>query len=228
MADGCLKGRKHKPNDFLIMKTFKYLAILVFAVLAFSSCDSDPSWWPRTLTPEERQSALKEVKGDYHGKMTFYTGKNDEKTGRPIYDSLKVEWSIISDSILIIKNLPSKVLVPNTSNTLLQGALASAPNFDLKCKISFYQNDPAQFLINPVPPVFKLHYADKDHTVQQLFFIDNILSFGGTTSTHNLMLRIIPGSILVDGNGSRTFARPEYRRTITFISDEKVNRPPKK
>ena len=62
---------------------------------------------------------------------------------------------------------------------------------------------------------YTLHYEDGDHLVRVVFYINNIYSFGTFDATsRELMLKIIPGALYVDGKETSYFTPSQ----IVFVA----------
>lgn len=123
----------------------KYL--LLFAVCAMAtgfmtSClGSDGESFDSRLTEEELSTYLRNLKGEYSGKlMFFHRGQNKAGTqDSMMLDSIKnMRWTINPDSTIIIKNFPDSIYNNAiTRNADFRKVLAKAPKREnLKCYYS--------------------------------------------------------------------------------------------
>ena len=79
-------------------------------------------------------------------------------------DSLPVSVTINTDSTLIIKNLPLKVLTGQLEDKDLKSAIESLGTTDVLCYIAFIDNDPITLLVNPTPLSLNINYKGKTQT----------------------------------------------------------------
>ena len=200
-----------------MMKTRSLFTILFCCVAAVcvTSCinndDDDNS--SQALTKAEIAQCYMTVGGNYTGDLLYLTTSADDMTED--VDTLVGKWNIPTDSTLIITDFPSKVLAEYVSYPGLKEALAEAPDQVIKCRIQFVEKSPVQFLVNPYVLEYTLHYGDGDHQVRVAFYINNIYSFGTFDATsRELMLKIIPGALYVDGKETSYFTPSQ----IVFVA----------
>jgi hypothetical protein len=137
------------------------------------------------------------VKGDYTGDLLYLAKADDGLTEQ--VDTLVGEWSIPTDSTLIIYDFPAKVLAEFVSHTGLKKALAEAPNQDVKCQTRYVNVSPVQFLVNPRTLEYDLFYDGSTHKVHVVFFGENTYSFASFDAESNdMMVKIIPAYLYVD------------------------------
>ena len=111
-------------------KTLNKLMLVVFssiALLGITSCNLDNNN-KEGLTPAEVKAAFNSVKGNYTGKVFF--NKLNDSISILEKDSLPVSVTINTDSTLIIKNLPLKVLTGQLENKDLKSAIESLGTTD--------------------------------------------------------------------------------------------------
>ena len=133
-------------------KTLNKLMLVVFssiALLGITSCNLDNNNNKGGLTPAEVKAAFNSVKGNYTGKVFF--NKLNDSISILEKDSLPVSVTINTDSTLIIKNLPLKVLTGQLEDKDLKSAIESLGTTDVLCYIAFIDNDPITLLVNPTP-----------------------------------------------------------------------------
>lgn len=184
------------------MRTIKLLSVLLACVAALSltSCNGDDnSYTP--LSKDDKAKCYNAVRGDYKGKLVYATGET--KNGKTVTDTLDMAWSIPTDSTLVIRSFPSRLLAVSVTNNEVKQALSEAAAQDLTCRIGFVQTDPVAFLANPVTPSFELTYGGKSHKVQTPFYTNLTQSSGiYTAKTNTLTLQIIEGGLYIDGKQS--------------------------
>lgn len=180
------------------MKILKYLGVVFCCVAALSltACNDDDE--QKSLTKEDVANCFLTVKGNYSGKLMYYTG--EKKNDKFVKDSVLSTWSIQSDSVLTIDKFPSKALAAFVSDSTVKKALEAAPAQDLKCRIGFVQTSPVAFIANPITPTFNLNYGGADHKVQVVFYINNTASYGVYSAAGKAMtIQLIEGPLFIDG-----------------------------
>ena len=200
-------------------KTLNKLMLVVFssiALLGITSCNLDNNN-KEGLTPAEVKAAFNSVKGNYTGKVFF--NKLNDSISILEKDSLPVSVTINTDSTLIIKNLPLKVLTGQLENKDLKSAIESLGTTDVLCYIAFIDNDPITLLVNPTPLSLNINYKGKTQTFKTGFFINNRNSLAQLSGRDRLAIQIIQfGSMYLDeklitsrANNSAIFLKLERR-----------------
>ena len=200
-------------------KTLNKLMLVVFssiALLGITSCNLDNNN-KEGLTPAEVKAAFNSVKGNYTGKVFFNKLNNSMSILEK--DSLPVSVTINTDSTLIIKNLPLKVLTGQLEDKDLKSAIESLGTTDVLCYIAFIDNDPITLLVNPTPLSLNINYKGKTQTFKTGFFINNRNSVAQLSGRDRLAIQIIQfGSMYLDekiitsrANNSAIFLKLERR-----------------
>ena len=200
-------------------KTLNKLMLVVFssiALLGITSCNLDNNN-KEGLTPAEVKAAFNSVKGNYTGKVFF--NKLNNSISILEKDSLPVSVTINTDSTLIIKNLPLKVLTGQLEDKDLKSAIESLGTTDVLCYIAFIDNDPITLLVNPTPLSLNINYKGKTQTFKTGFFINNRNSVAQLSGRDRLAIQIIQfGSMYLDeklitsrANNSAIFLKLERR-----------------
>ena len=201
-------------------KTLNKLMLGVFssiALLGITSCNLDNNNNKEGLTPAEVKAAFNSVKGNYTGKVFF--NKLNDSISILEKDSLPVSVTINTDSTLIIKNLPLKVLTGQLEDKDLKSAIESLGTTDVLCYIAFIDNDPITLLVNPTPLSLNINYKGKTQTFKTGFFINNRNSVAQLSERDRLAIQIIQfGSMYLDeklitsrANNSAIFLKLERR-----------------
>lgn len=192
------------------MKHLKLFSILLcgLTTLVFTSClnDDDNSG----LTPEEVRIAYQMVKGTHSGNVIFVATNPDNTNDKT--DTLAVTWEVLTDSTMIIHDLPISKIAANVTDTDLKNAIAALPDHDLNCYIGFTQSSPVVFLINPSLIEYPaLSYGGATHKVQIGFYINNTSSFGMYNATSGAMLmQVAVGGFYIDGKLNSSLLRGPY------------------
>lgn len=191
------------------MKKIKLFALILccIASVSFVSCsdndDSGSNYQPPTTA--QIKAAYESIKGSYTGKLvypTFSTAKSS------VLDTLDTSWEISNDSMLVIKDFPTKALASNITDAKLKEALANAPAQNLNCRFGFYQVDPLVFLINPKTQKYTLNYDGKTHEVLVVYYVNSSNSFGSINKDKVLQMQIAEGGIYVDGTLRHVLTQP--------------------
>ena len=201
-------------------KTLNKLMLVAFssiALLGITSCNLDNNNNKEGLTPAEVKAAFNSVKGNYTGKVFFNKLSNSVSILEK--DSLPVSVTINTDSTLIIKNLPLKVLTGQLEDKDLKSAIESLGTTDVLCYIAFIDNDPITLLVNPTPLSLNINYKGKTQTFKTGFFINNRNSLAQLSGRDRLAIQIIQfGSMYLDeklitsrANNSAIFLKLERR-----------------
>ena len=182
------------------MKSLKIISMAACcaAALVFNACTENDS--PKSLTKEEVKAAFETVKGTYKGSVIFPA--TNPKNAKDVTDTLDVNWTIATDSVMTIDNLPAQALVPAISDEALGKALAQQQAQSMKCYIGFYSVSPACFLINPKGLTYKFAYGTekKEHDVVVAFYGNNSGSLGAYNATNKtLQMQIVAGGVYIDG-----------------------------
>lgn len=184
------------------MKTKQLISMMFgcLAALCVTSClgdDDNNNNSSNTLSKSQIAQCFMTVKGDYTGDLLYLAKADDGLTEQ--VDTLVGEWSIPTDSTLIIYDFPAKVLAEFVSHTGLKKALAEAPNQDVKCQTRYVNVSPVQFLVNPRTLEYDLFYDGNTHKVHVVFFGENTYSFASFDAESNdMMVKIIPAYLYVD------------------------------
>lgn len=167
------------------------------SALVLTSCLNDDD--NTGLTPEEVRTAYQLVKGSHSGKVIF-SAANPNNT-KDTTDTLAVTWNVLTDSTMVIHNLPISKIAANVTDADLKSAIAALPDQDVDCFIGFTVVSPVTFLINPSLVEYPaLSYGGARHKVQIGFYINNTNSFGMYNATSgNMIMQVAVGGFYVDG-----------------------------
>ncbi|MBQ6916376.1 MAG: DUF4840 domain-containing protein [Prevotella sp.] len=167
------------------------------AAMSLTSCLNDSDDSTREMTKEEVAYCLNKVKGNYTGNL-IYVAEN-VKDVKDKTDTLKINWTITTDSTMTIKNFPTRLLADNISDEKLKAALAEQPDQDIECRIGFINTSPVQYLINPKAPSYTVNHDGSNHKIQVAFYMNSTNSFGTYNETKKeLYMQIIEGAIYMD------------------------------
>lgn len=182
------------------MKLWKLSSLLMGCLVAVSltSCmdnDSDPTG----LTREQARTAYNTVKGNYSGQLLF-TRPTTASGSESVTDSISVNWTVDTDSTLVIRNFPSEVLSLYVTDETIRTAIAEAGPRSLTCYVGYFNLSPVKFLSNPSALAYDVTYADgTSHKVTVGFLINSNYSFGVYSESSRFMqMQIVEGGIFVD------------------------------
>lgn len=192
------------------MRAIKFMSLMAcaFAALAFTSCIGDDDGGAKSgLTAEEIQACYLATSGNYDGNMIYKKDATSSSVNNN--DTVDVSWSILTDSTMIIRNVPSKAIATAfTNNKAIREAIAEQPNQNISCYIGYYNMyDKGQntqqvvWLINPMAVTYDaLTYGGETHKVQVVFLGNNGYSFGSCkTSTRKASMQVVIAGAYIDG-----------------------------
>ena len=141
------------------MKQLKLFSIVLgcVAALTMTSClkednteENQKKWeeWQKEVDTE-RQAMI----GDYNGKLYYFVSPTSKEA-----DSLSVQWSVASDSVVVLKNVPLKQIVGTmvgTNSEALRDSIAKMGNVNLKAKlyVNYNYQSPIVMYVFPDPVV---------------------------------------------------------------------------
>ncbi len=177
------------------------LFILILALvttLSFTSCLSD-DYEDKQISQAELKAAFLTIQGNYQGWLFSHT--SDGKSGKiEKKDSLRTTWEIRSDSTVLVRNFPSKMLANNITNLELKKAVEALPARDIKCAFNIYSVNPILFDVAPFQvELGKLTYGGETHKVAIGFAFRRNLTFGGFYAPKKQVgIRLIEGGVIID------------------------------
>ena len=175
------------------------------------SCNMTNDKQEMGLSPKEKQEAFQEAKGEYKGFVYF----DDRKTSDNVLtlDSAEVTINILTDSTMVIHDMPSKVLVAKVAPSNLKTAVTKYGKFDINCKIDFTEVDPMKMVVAPLPISFNVNYIGtaKKYETGFLGFLFNRKVSGAALKRGILMMQIIQSKImLLDGTTETNMASRNF------------------
>lgn len=150
------------------------------------------------LTPAEVKVAYESVKGEYTGLLFF----NKRKASSPEIerDSVPVSVSLNTDTMLTVKDFPTKALAGLLEDGKLKKAIEEAGTTELKCYIGFVGKEPVAMLVNPLPAVFNINYDGKSQQAKAGFVINSKSSFAQVTGKDQLAMVVVKAAGIYMGN----------------------------
>lgn len=134
---------ENNNNNIKVMKKKNYLCIMLMTasvLFGLSSCLDDDDNKPKELSSQEKETILRNLSGDYQGKLHFYNpGHLDGK------DSLDVSWSVEKDGFFECNNFPVAFLAHYVSSTSEEyKILSSAPTSNYRATMAPIQKESSQ------------------------------------------------------------------------------------
>lgn len=172
------------------------------------SCNMTNDKQEMGLSPKEKQEAFQEAKGEYKGFVYF----DDRKTSDNVLtlDSAEVTINILTDSTMVIHDMPSKVLVAKVAPSNLKTAVTKYGKFDINCKIDFAEVDPIKMVVAPLPISFNVNYIGTTKKYETGFLFNRKFS-GAALKRGILMMQIIQSKImLLDGTTETNMASRNF------------------
>ena len=198
------------------MKNLKliFLGLGCIAALSLTSCIDDNND-DNGLTKAQISQCLTAVVGNYSGKMIYAANNPADIADKQ--DTLDINWTITSDTIVTIKDFPAKAIAENIVNIDLKTALQEQnPKQDIKCLMAFVLNDPyIEFVLGPQKAEFPVFYKDQTHTLSVYFWTD--YSYGDKALSSNLMvLHMTMGAVFLDTDEETNLASSTGAKTVAI------------
>lgn len=200
-------------------KIFKLLAAgcLLLAVVSLSSClsDNDDNSNAEEQWKEWYESLLKEVAAS-HGHYAGYVYYQPSVMSTEL-DSVAAEWDIVSDSIVELRGVPTRLFVEKLpeNQTALKDAVSAVGTVNMQVKIIFDVNyqSPLLFYLYPEPVTLNVNVDGQAQTVIVNFnssYTESKCYGHFLMSDGRCLLRMYPKSIVVDKNTVKYFNSSDY------------------
>jgi hypothetical protein len=187
----------------------KLKARVLYYLLPLTSClffsclsDSDENS-NQGLSKAEINQCVTNTRGEYSGYLVYPARNPTVSTDQA--DTLTINWTITSDTTLVVSHFPGKTIAENiTRNNELKAAMIEQnPTQQLLCDMAFYAADPTiMFVLGPHKMEFPVYYKDATHTVKAYFWsntVSEILSNGAVDpSNKEMVARIVLGAVYLD------------------------------
>ena len=200
-------------------KNIKLFSTLLccLAVMALSSClgdsdsaaDAEKEWkeWYEGFRAEVAASM-----GNYAGYVYF---QPDVKTAT--LDSVAVQWDIISDSVIVLRDVPTRLFaqkLPENQSSIKE-AINAVKTMDMRLKIVFdaYYKSPLLFYVFPEPVTMNITVDGQPKTAVVNFMNYNTAdqSFGQVlVSNGQCLIKVYPDNIVVDNSPIKAFNSTDY------------------
>ena len=200
-------------------KIYKLLAAgcLLLAVVSLSSClsdnddnsDAEKEWkeWYEAFKAEVAASH-----GPYAGYLYFQADATSEKV-----DSIAAEWDIANDSLMVLRNVPTRLFVQKLpeSQSSLKEAISAVNTVDVRVKIIYnvYYRSPLLFYVYPEPVTLNITVDGQPKTavVNFMNFETANQSYGQVmVSDGRCAVNAFLENIVVDKSIVKTFSNYDY------------------
>lgn len=202
------------------MKNLKFIAFVAcFLAVACNKSRNDDY---KPLTKEQKSELAKTIKGDYKGDLIFQT--TQDGIGSKL-DSLDIDWSVVDDTTIIIKQFPIKLLTEFVTDEALKDSLNKKVADDMTVYYDIFQSNPISFLLSPMGFSYKINIEDTEHQVDIWFYVQSSISWGAYYSQYNRMkLQIVEAAVILDKNIQTNYLSSE--RAFVLVqkkSEDKVS-----
>lgn len=172
----------------MMRKFYFLLAALVSVSLMSCNSDDDDSGGSRT----DELPSVTTVAGTYSG-TCVYTYIN-----RP--DTLDATWSISSDSVLTIRDLPVKVLLGRAADSTIVKTAEPSQTVTMTGKVYIYHTPPLAFHLIMNPFTTTATFNGATHSLQVGFKANQVFENGGLYSNGSIDLYVALGEVSIDGD----------------------------
>lgn len=162
-----------KSLSFIICH-FAFSAALLCSAALFTSCNDDNVNNTEGLTQEQIHSCYLQMAGEHTGKLIYQKYEN-ETTLKLINDTIDVSWTVASDSVITVHNVPTSVLGAQVQSNILKAAIETAGKVDMKVYYLPYKTTPLYFMVYPNPVQANIFFQNATRSV----------TFGFATSTYS-------------------------------------------
>lgn len=200
-------------------KMYKLLAAgcLLLAVVSLSSCLSDND--DNSEAEKEWQEWYKGFQAEVaasHGPYAGYVYYQPDAKSEEV-DSIAAEWDIANDSLMVLRNVPTRLFVqklPENQSSLKEAILA-LNTVDVRVKIIFnvYYKSPLLFYVYPEPVTLNINVDGQPKTavVNFMNFETANQSYGQVmVSDGRCAVNVFLENIVVDKSIVKTFSSYDY------------------
>lgn len=152
------------------------------------------------LTPEEIHSCYLQMAGEHTGKL-IYQKYEDYTNQKLINDSIDVSWTVDSDSIITVHNVPASALGAQVQSNAVKEAIETAGKTDMKIFYLPYNTSPVSFMVYPYPVEANVFMNHATHTVT-IGFATSSYSWGSYENSKMRMQLVLYGIYLDDSTYS--------------------------
>jgi hypothetical protein len=200
-------------------KTMKLMSIIMLGcmtVLMMASClsgddnDSQDTEWQEWINGVKTQ--ITASRGDYTGYIYYQPQVASQEV-----DSVAAEWTIINDSAVVLRHVPTSLLVdklPVRLSAVKEAVSAiGTVGIDVGIVFSAYYQSPIVFSVSPAPVTLKVMVDGQEKTVVIHFhdYDSNSSSYGQfLMSNSNCLIKVYLKDVVVDGNLEVSYSSADY------------------
>ena len=200
-------------------RIYKLLAAvcLLLAVVSLSSCLSDSD--DNSEAEKEWQEWYKGFQAEVaasHGPYAGYVYYQPDAKSEDV-DSVAVEWDIANDSLMVLRNVPTRLFVQKLPESLssLKEAISAVNTVDVRVKIMFnvYYKSPLLFYVYPEPVTLNISVDGQPKTavVNFMNFETANQSYGQVmVSDGRCAVNVFLENIVVDKSIIKTYSNYDY------------------
>ena len=174
---------------------------LLCSVALFTSClKDDDNNNNEGLSQEQIHSCYLQMAGEHTGKL-IYQKYEDYTNLNLINDSIDVTWTVDSDSIITVHNVPTSALGAQVQSNVLKTAIEEAGKTDMKVYYLPYNTSPVSFMVYPNPVKVNVFMSNATRTVT-IGFATSSYSWGSYENSKMRMQLVLYGVYLDDSTYS--------------------------
>lgn len=180
-------------------KSLLFSVVLLLSVALFTSClkdDNNNSSSTQGLSKEQIHNCFLQMAGEHSGEMYFLKYGNSNIM---VADTIDMDWTVVSDSVITIHNVPIKVLGALTENAGLRAAFEKEQYADIKVYYLPTSVSPLNFTVYPNAVKCDIFYNQKTHPVTFGFAI-NTYSWGSYENKKTRMQLVLEGIYMDDSS----------------------------
>lgn len=177
-------------------KSLLFSVVLLLSVALFTSClkdDDDNNNTNQGLTKEQIHNCYLQMAGEHSGKMLYLKKEN---SGAREADSVDITWTVVSDSVITIHDVPAEALASTAESEPIKTAIIETMGkVDMKVYYLPYKTSPITFTDYPNPLQANIFYNNATHTVT-FGFVINTYSWGSFENNKMRMQLVLDGIYL--------------------------------
>jgi hypothetical protein len=152
------------------------------------------------LSQEQIHSCYLQMAGEHTGKL-IYQKYEDYTNLNLINDSIDVSWTVDSDSIITVHNVPTSALGAQVQSNVLKTAIEEAGKVDMRIFYLPYNTSPVSFMLYPYLVEVNVFMNNATHAVT-IGFATSSYSWGSYENSKMRMQLVLYGVYLDDSTYS--------------------------
>lgn len=152
------------------------------------------------LSQEQIHSCYLQMAGEHTGKL-IYQKYEDYTNLNLINDSIDVSWTVDSDSIITVHNVPTSALGAQVQSNVLKTAIEEAGKVDMRIFYLPYNTSPVSFMVYPYPVEANVFMSNATHALT-IGFATSSYSWGSYENSKMRMQLVLYGIYLDDSTYS--------------------------